>query len=236
MVDSQYLVPYILTLFIISVKLSLGIFLLRRIMISRKGEPFRLDFLFSVMIMMFSLAIARTCYFIFDFYLTNFNPDLFYISPNVWIWKAGNFLSGIGIIFILYVLDKQVYQNKFKGLLSLGFLIVALIQFFYPVSDSDSFAIDSMLGTGTILLSLILPITFLILGFKTTGELRRLAFLLFIAIILYAGISQLMNEAILNAIESIMGVQGRIFIIILVPIVKIIGLLMIAYGATKFKI
>jgi hypothetical protein len=236
MVEEQYIVPYILTLFIIAVKLILGVFLLRRILINRKGEPFRLDFLFSVMILMFGLAVARTCYFIFDFYLTNFDPALFYISPNVWVWKAGNFLSGIGIIFILYVLDKQIYQFRFKGFLSVGFLIIALSQFLYPVSDARSFEIDSMLGVGTILFSLILPITFLILGLKTTGELRRLAFLLCFAIILYAGISQLMNEALLNAIDLAMGPQGRLFVIILVPIGKTFGLLMIAYGATKFKI
>ena len=128
--DTEYLIPYVTTIIIIITKISLGVYLYRR---EKKNEN-KNYFIRGACFMMFMLAISRIFYFIFDFYLTKFDNSLYYISPNIWIWKVGNFLSAISAAYLLYVIDKKVMQFKFKGSFAYIVFIVSMVQFFYPVN------------------------------------------------------------------------------------------------------
>jgi len=230
--DLEYLVPYVCTLFLIVAKLIFGVYLYQKY----KNSEEKNYFVKGASVLMFLLGGSRIAYFIFDFYLTRLNPDLFWQYPNVWLWKTGNFLSGAGISYLLYVVDRKVYNFKFKGILAYGNLAIALVQFLWPISGPESYNLVSTIGFLSILFALLIPITFLYVGIKSTGDLRKMSFLMVLGILLYSFAGQLLNESLLEMIGATKGTTIRVFFFSFVPLFKIVALGIVTYSATKFRI
>lgn len=226
------LTTFILTIAIIVVKFSLSIYLGG--IWSKKDKSIgnsRYNFIFALMCFTICLGTARTLFFFFDFILTDFIPANFVLVPNIYLWQVGCFFSGLGGAIVLFVLDRQIFQFKFKGVLALVSFSVASIQLLYPINGSlETFEFVSTLGFIGTIMGLLIPLTFFYMAIKGTGELRRTSLILAFAVIIYGVIGMLMSENILAAIESM-----RLFIIILVPIVKIVCLVILAKTATKLN-
>jgi uncharacterized membrane protein len=222
--DIRYLLPFILTLIIIGVKFTLGFYLARKVNQRKKENgKIQIDFIFAICVMMFCIGISRTLYFYFDFFLTHFDPSLFYITPNIYYWKAATFFSTIGIVFVLFIMDKKIYHFKLKGLFAYLLLIVSLIQVFYPVgieTGEADFKTISTIGIFGTLLGAIIPLTFIYMAIKSSGEIRKLSIILVICIMAYGLGAQLMSEPFLAAIESSGGINARLAVIIIVPIIR----------------
>ncbi len=229
--DLEYLIPYIFTLILMAAKLSFGLYLINR----EKSAEQKNYFIHGAAMMMFGICISRTCYFIFDFHMVFLDPNLYYLSPNVWVWKFGNLISSLSMAYLIFVLDKKILNNKFKGIFTFAIAIISIVQFLYPVNSSESFQTASTIGVFAMALGLILPLTFLYLGFKTSGELKKVSYLLALGIILYAAVGQLVNETFLNTIGAQSGTTLRLVIYAVVPILKIGALGLITYCATKFR-
>lgn len=227
------LITFILTIAIIIVKFSLTIYL--HGIWSKQDKSIgssRYNFIFALMCFTLFLGIARTLFCIFDFFLTDFISANFVLMPNIIVWQVGCFFAGSGGAIVLFVLDRQIFNFKFKGLLALISFSVATIQLVYPINGSlDNFELVSSIGFIGTIMGLLIPLTFFYLAIKGTGELRRTALILGIAIVVYGIIGMLMSENILVTIENM-----RLFIIIMVPIVKIICLIILGKSATKLQI
>lgn len=236
MIEENLLVPWIMTILIIIFKFAIAIFLGTIASKQIKEEKqFRLTFIFAMTIFCFTLGLSRTCYFIFDFYLTKLNPDLFYIEPNIWFWKMGNLFTSLGGIFVLYTIDKTVYQKKLRLIPEIVLLAVALTQFLYPVTDKASFDTVSAIGTIGSIFTIIIPITFIWLAIKSAGQVRRTSLILGIGIVVYGVVGQLLSEPVLQSIEAVLP-NARLIVWIVVPITKIVVLSFMAYAATQFRI
>jgi hypothetical protein len=232
-----YQIPYIFTLVLIITKFLLTFFLLNKIkVIKKESDHPSIEFISAMLLVMISLFISRIIYFYFDFYLTYFDPDQLWRSPQVWVWKAGNLTAALGIASIIYVLDKKIYEFKFKGSFALLLVIVSIIQFVYPINSKDDFNIVSSIGIIGTVSGLIIPVTFFRLGFKSSGDVRKIAFMIAWGILIYALSAQLMSEQILEAIGEDVNDPGRLVIVALVPLIKCVGLAMLAYAITKFRV
>ncbi|TXT66288.1 MAG: membrane protein of unknown function [Promethearchaeota archaeon] len=224
----------ILTIILLIAKLLLSFYLgfkvYRR---SKERGEFKLDFMASVLMLVISLLVSRILYTIFDFQLTVFNPDLYYVSPNVEVWKIAGLVATLGSSTVLYVIDKRILKFRFKGIIAYIFIIISLIRFFLPINSKADFTLNSTIGSIAQLAFLIIPVVFISLGWKIP-DLRRNAFLVAFGIIIYIFGSIIVSEFILSPIREIFGDGGQILVFFIFLISKISGLTMASYGVTKF--
>jgi len=231
--EPSMLITFVLTIAIIVVKFSLTIYLAG--IWSKQDKSIgtsRYNFIFALMCFTLCLGIGRTLFCIFDFFLTDFIPANFVLMPNIILWQLGCFFAGTGGAIVLLVLDRQIFQFKFKGILALISFSVAVIQLVYPINGSlENFELVSSIGFIGTAMGILIPLTFFYMAIKGTGELRRTSLILAFSIIIYAVIGMLMSENLLATMENM-----RLFIIIMVPIVKIVCLIILGKTATKLQI
>jgi hypothetical protein len=194
----------------------------------------RLDFLFSVFLLIFGLGIARLLYGYYDFFLTKFDPNLLWIKPNVYIWQVATFIGGFAGALVLFAVERDIYRFKFKLIPTAIIIIVSFTQLLYPINSEADFKLVSNLGTIGMFSSIIIVITFVYLAIKSSGEMRRVSWILVCSLIGYAIIGMLMSEPILNALDEAFGLRN--VIVLLVPIAKLVFLSLFGYGATKLHI
>lgn len=187
---------------------------------------FRFNFMFGVFLFFSGLLISRIFFMIFDFYLTSFDPDLYYIVPNIFFWKAGIFIGQVCSSIFIFITDKNVLKFKFKGVLAYICLGVTLVQTFYPISNSEEFTIISTIGILTMALMMIIPIIFIYVGYKTP-KIRFASYLMAIGMVIYFLGAILLSEFITQ-------LGSRMIMYTISAIVKIIGLLFLVYGSTRF--
>jgi len=227
---------YVLTLILITVKVLLSVFLLRRILIKKKEDgKFTMDFIFSIFILILCAAISRAIYFYYDFYLTQFDPDKLWRIPNVYYWKIAGFIGSCALSFVLFVTDKKVLSFKFKGIFAYFVLTIASIQLLWPINSSSDFIFVSSIGIYASLAAILLPIIFIYVGIKTPG-LRKVCFMIVVGIIIYAIGSFLVSENILAPLREIYGSPAEITAFFLFLTFKITGLSLLAYSVTKFTL
>ncbi len=223
-------------LIVIATKFALSAYLLKKVLDKKKsGGEFKFDFIFGVFILMICLGISRSLYFYYDFFMTQFDPDKLWRYPNVMVWKIAGLISTIGIVFLLYILDKTVLHFKFKGLLSIAILIIALVQFFYPINSAEDFVFVSSLGFFGVMFALIIPLVFLYLGIKTPG-LRKVCFLIVFGIIVYSLGSFLVSENVLAPLRESFGSRIEVTAFLIFALAKIFGLTVLAYAVTKLTL
>ncbi|MGQ4876369.1 MAG: hypothetical protein ACP6IY_20085 [Promethearchaeia archaeon] len=233
--NPEYNLLFVLYIMLLAMKLILIIYLGKKVIIRRKEEDFKAyDFLFSVFVLMICAFISRLLYLYFDFVLTKFDSDTFYLVPNVIVWKLAGFIGSLGFAFVLFIIDKKILDFKFKGIFAYIIIATSLFILFYPVNNSKDFEFVSALGLIPNLIGSVIPIIFLYIGIKAPG-LRKTAFLIAFGVIIYGIGANLVSEFILAPLREIYGSQVVILMFFLFLVFKITGLIMVSYGTTKFS-
>lgn len=226
-----------LTIFIMVVQAGIFVYLGRRILEKRKEkEIVSFDFIFGVFLLILFLLIARIFYSIFDFYYTQFDQSLYYISPNIWFWKMGEVFTGIGPAILIFIIDKKILGFKFKGILSYILIAGIIAGFVYPVSNTFDFQMVSSIGLISGFGAAIIPIIFIYIASKSTGEVKKIAILILVGFILYIVGSLLVLDNLVTFLVSLYGSNMQIVLYITSTGLKSIGLIIFSFGATKFKI
>jgi len=227
---------FILVLIVIAVKIIMSIYLGIKVRKKKKEEgEFKLNFLFSIFILAIAAAVSRAIYTYYDFFLVGFDPDQLWRYPNVIYWKYAGFISALGLVFVLYTIDKKVLSNKFKGILAYYALFFVVLQFVWPINSKADFETASLIGVFGIVAFAIIPIIFLYLAIKTPG-LRKECLMMFLGIIIYAFGSLLVSENFLAAIRDALGEQIDVTIYTIFYVSKIVGISLLAFGVSQFSL
>jgi hypothetical protein len=227
---------FILVIINLAVKMTFAIYLGSKVARRNKEKgKFEFDFLFSVFIVAVGAFISRSIYLYYDFVLVQFNEANLWIYPNVVYWKWGGLIGALGLITVLYTIDKKVLNNKFKGIIAYYALTVILIQFFWPINTKEDFEFASSLMLFGLIAFAVIPVIFLYLAVKTPG-LRGICLLMFFGILIYAGGSFIVSENFLAPIREAFGEQADFTAYVIFYVSKIIGLGMLVYGVTRFSL
>jgi hypothetical protein len=221
----------LLTLAIIFFKLILGIYLSVKVRKSKKEEKGIPLFIAAVMLLMFLWAISRTFFMLFDFFFTKFVELDYPKFPNVWFWKFGSLFGAIGVVAILFIVDKKILSNKFKGIFAYIMLSSTVIMMIFPVYTYPDFVMVSTIGFIGSATSLLVPILFLYIGIKTPG-LRKTAFIFTFGILIYVVGSAFVSASIIPIFYSAGLTQTMVYAIS--TSMKVLGLSMMTYGTTRF--
>jgi len=152
--------------------------------------------------------------------------------PNILIWKSAILIGQIGISAFILIIDQKLLQFKFKGILAYFYIVITLIQVFYPVANSGDFYFISKIGviaSAVIIIVIIaVPLIFFYFGYKL-AKLKQITLLTAIGIILY-----FIGNTILS--ESFVQMGSRVVFYFLSSILKITGFSCIVIGSIKFFI
>jgi hypothetical protein len=235
-VDVNFQIAYVLTIITILVKFSLAAYLFKKYRDVETVSGQKINFMMGMLLLLLGYGISRILLFIFDFYWTQLNPDLFYVYPNILLWKAAMFISSIGGIPLIYVVERDIYQLKTKKIPCMTIFIVAVIALVYPVNNKADFDTVSVILSISSIVSLIVPVGFIYLATKTTGQLRKISILIAVAIIIYGIGGFLINEVALSTMEQVIHPGIRTPVIIIFPLLKILSLITASYVSQNFRI
>ena len=226
---------FFLTLFLVITKIGVVFYLYKKIQAKKQAKvEAGVKFLVAISIMILGLLVSRILFTYFDFVLTKFNENLYGVFPNYVLWKIAMFIATITLVYLLWVLDKTIMQNKFKGIpagitalfigIALAFRINGLLDF----NSMCLFASVAYIG------SVMIPGVFFYISKESSGEIRRTAFLIGFGILIYAMATLIVNEAIVSATTVSLGFDTRSVLWILSIVIKCVGLSMFAISSVKF--
>ncbi len=172
---------------------------------------------------------------IVDLYLVRFQTELYYISPNIELWKIGNFIGMVGVGFLLYVLDKNILKFRLKGILAYIYLIAGFIALIWPVSTQSGYTLISGIFMFAQLLTIILPVIFINLAIKVPA-LRNVALIMALGIIIFLSGVILISDVIMGALRGAFGEQIEVLIFFLFFSFKVVGLTLFTYGTAEFSL
>ncbi|MEX2683059.1 MAG: hypothetical protein Q6373_015830 [Candidatus Sigynarchaeota archaeon] len=229
-------ISFYATIAVIVAKFSIAAFIGRRVALQSKNQAKRrLTFLGAAFLLILCLGISRLIYFYYDFFLTNFNPDLLWRTPQVYYWQAATCIGGYSGAFLLFVLERDIYRFK-TCLIPTGLIVaVATFQLLYPIDSVDAFKLVSTVGLLGTFASVIAVITFIYIAIKSPGLMRRVCIALVFGLVLFALAGMVMSENLLATLDAAFPGM-RTIIIVAVPIVKIVSLVIIAWGAVHFQL
>lgn len=227
---------FTLTVILLVGKAIFAIYLGKTVYEKKKNLGYlELDFLFGFFIFIVCLFISRIFYMIFDSFLTQFDPSLQYLPENVIFWKLGCLFSGIGVSFILFIIERAIFKFKFRCIPSIFVLIANLIILFYPAKTLIDFRILSILLFISFSISLLIPITFIYNGIKYP-EIRKVSILLGIgALIFFIGTASV-SHIISDPLKLVFGEKYEIIKYFPFLILKLIGLAIVSYYSTNLFI
>ncbi len=229
--DLEFNIFFVLTIILIVVKLVLCLFLGIKIYYQKKEAGiFHFGFIFGVFIFVVSMLISRIMFFYFDFFLTKFDSETYYQMPNLMVWKIAMLINSIGAAVFIFITDLKTFDFKLKGLLAYVIMILGIIQFIYPVNNSQDFEILSYFDLRFLIVGVIIPIYFFYLAWKPSPY-RIPSITLGIGIILYTLGALITAELILNALAQI-----RILVYFISLILKVLGLFLFVYGVSIFTV
>ncbi len=156
-------------------------------------------------------------------------------TPQVYFWQAATCIGGYGSAFILFVLERDVYRFK-TCLIPTGIVVVvSTIQLLYPIKSLDDFQLVSTVGLIATLAMLLGIFTFIYLAIKSTGIMRKVCIALTIGVLVFAVAGMSMSENLLAALDAALP-GARTFVIVAVPILKIVSFVIISWGAVHFQL
>ena len=232
--DVNFQIAYILTLITIVVKLTLSGILSKKYKDVETLGTHRLTFIMGMLLLIFGIGISRILFFILDFYLTLYDPSLVYVFPNILVWKFGMFCSILSLIPIVFVVERDVYEGRTKKIPTILGCILAGFTLFYPVNNEFDFGIVSTVSGGAMFIIFIIPVGFLYLASKTSGQLRNVSITISLSILVYVIASIFSTDIIIGALE-LSNPEVRTIMIIIVPFLKIISLIIAAYASVNFR-
>ncbi|MFO8019730.1 MAG: hypothetical protein R6U96_13980 [Promethearchaeia archaeon] len=169
----------------------------------------------------------------FDFFLTEFDDSVYYIFPNYIYWKLGALFSSIGIAYVLYIIDRTVFNFKFKGIFTFIVAAGALIILFFPINSKADFDIASVLLIFAQIGTVLIPLMFIYIAIRTPG-LRKTALYITFGFIFYGVAALLINEGVVGFFRGLFGPQAHVIMFFFFMVFKIIGLGLITRGVTQF--
>ncbi|TFG30735.1 MAG: hypothetical protein EU532_00145 [Promethearchaeota archaeon] len=232
----DFLLRIAFTIILLITQLLLSVYLLNKILNKKKDTgTVQFDFLFSAFILLVSLSVSLLIFAHFNFNLTHFDPNKYHLYPFVFIWKLASLISLIGFTLVLHVIGKEVFKFRFKGILAYIILLVAIIQFLWPVSEPEDFEFITMLGLVGNIVAVIMTIIFFNMGKRNPG-LRIACYLIALGVFVYAIGSALLVETILIQLEIVFGTEIRVFLYALSLSLNTMGLILAIYGVVKFSL
>ncbi len=233
---AQYVFLFYLTVVLLAVKTVIMINIMRRIITDRKKtEKVPLDFLYALFFFMLSLFVSRVFFVVFDFFTTGFDMDLYTITFNIFLHKAGQFISIIGMAFMLWVADKRIMLNKFKGIPAMILFIGALIVAIFPIREghAEDFELYSFI---CVLFQLPWVVVFGIFVWMgvVAPRLRKIAWLFALACVIYTIAALIVNASIITPLESALGSWVPYLVYTIAISLKVAAICMMAYGAFNF--
>ena len=176
------------------------------------------------------LFVSRIIFTIFDFQLTDFNRRF----PDMFLWKIAFLVATITLVYMIWILDKVVIENKLKGIPAIILIILAIFIFVYPVNTVVDFQILSAICAVANLVSILIPGVFIYVGKNSSGDIRKNAYFISLGMLVYALSMLLVNEALISAVNAAFGFDSSILFWIISMTGKCIGLTIFTHYATKF--
>ncbi len=224
-----------LTIFLIAIKVSVVLYLIKKILAKKKNKiEAGIKFLTATAIMIAGLLISRILFSYFDFVLTDFNENLYGVYPNYLVWKSAMFITASTLVYLLWILDKIIMQNKFKGIPSIATLIIIGIALALPINGLEDFKTMSLLATVANVAALMIPGVFFYIAKESSGEIRKTSFLIGFGILMYALATLIVNESIIAGLNSVLQFETRSMIWMISIFTKSIGLSLFAISSVKF--
>lgn len=232
--ELEYNIFFVLTIILIIIKFALSSFLAVKIY-KRKKETgkFTYGFVFGVFVFISSMLVSRVLFLYFDFYLTRFNPSTYHEMPNLLVWKVAMYIYTIGGSVFVYIIDKKIFDYKFKGILSYLLLILGTIQLLYPVNTAEDFQIISILDVRFLIIGIVLPLYFFYLAWSPSPN-RILCITIATGIIFYMLGAAITIEYVMTQLTSTFGREIRITIYFISLILKVLGLFLCVHSMISF--
>lgn len=232
-------IVFYLTVFIVAVKAVMLVYIEAKIR-KRKAEGNELSvaFMRGTWVMILSLLLSRLCYMYFDFVVTRFDQTVYHVGDNEWTWKAGMLIVGLGMAYIVWVVDRKILSFKFKGIFSYIIIAGAIFQVLYPIETEGDFGFVSTVGILPNLGMLVIFVVFINIAIKTSGAVRRTATVLIFAMLFIAVAALLVNAGLITALDGALGLvppaSVDVYMYITQSIMKTVGITMLAVGASRW--
>ncbi len=234
--ESDFTTFLALTIVLVIVKVSLAAFLAKKVIDhERETGKFSFGFIFGVLVMFITLLVSRILYMVFDFVLTLFDENTYYLMPNIWFWKSASAIVAAGYAIMIYITDKRVLQFRFKGIIAYIICGVAVVQLLYPVASKADFDTVSAMSFLVNLVAIVIPAFFFYMA-KNPSPFRAAAVMIALGVIVYAIGANITVESLVVMLVDAFGPASRITMYFLSLLFKVAGLLMFSYGVTRFAI
>ncbi|MBD3255611.1 MAG: hypothetical protein GF383_11000 [Candidatus Lokiarchaeota archaeon] len=225
---------FILTIILLIIKFALILFISYKLYERKKDKgEFSYGFIFGVLILMITLFVSRILYMIFDFFYTRFDSSTYHLMPNIIFWKIATFINNFGYAYFIFIIDLKILKFKLRGSIAYIIIVITLVQLLYPVSTIQDFHIISTLDLFLNALAIIIPIFFFFMG-HVSSPYQKPSLAIAFGVILYAIGSNINVEIFLTLLESVIGVEIRVIMIILSLIFKVLGLILFSSGVMNF--
>ncbi|NHI93346.1 MAG: hypothetical protein EAX96_12745 [Candidatus Lokiarchaeota archaeon] len=138
-----------------------------------------IQMLFGAFLLFIFLAIGRILMMIFDYILTQFDPNL--LQTYSIFWKIANLFTWFGFLSFIYISEKAIFAGKTRYLITI-FYIVFIIISLIPI---DFLLVQALAGIPTGSALLFIPISYLYLAKKSAGYPRKKSIIIFTGFVIY---------------------------------------------------
>ena len=231
----EFQLLFVFSICVLSVKLLIILYLGRHLVRRTKEDGYlTIDLFFGTFILVLALFVGRIFLIYFDFYLTKFDPDKYYLMPNIIVYKIAQLVVFLGILTVFSITETKALELKTKGYISYALLVPAMFIFFYPVNTASEFEFYNLFNI--ILMSSLapIPLAYVYIGFKTPA-FRKSSLLFAIGILLYIIGTVIVGEAILSSIRDAFGPQSHLYVYFLNLVFKLTGLFVAINGMIGFE-
>jgi hypothetical protein len=229
----EFQVFYTLMIIVMVFKFFMGYFLFKTIIRRKKQIGKRsLIFLMAIFFEIVCLFVSRIFFMIFDFGLTYFDSNLYYLYPNIIYWKVGMFISGTGVGFLVFIAEKFILNFRTKGFLAYIMVGMGIITLIYPINSAEDFELISFLAISANIGIFLLPFIYMYIGYKSP-EIRKHSLFVGWGFIIYGVGALIINESIVSSLKSIYGGQIQILLYFLFITSKIVGLSLVTGGSLR---
>lgn len=227
------------TIAIIVFKAILSLYMAKKISQRRKeGVTTGLDFIQSIFVLVACLCIGRIFFAIFDFHYTQLN-QIYYTEPmSVLFWKIAVAIATLGQAFLLFTVDRKIMQNKLKGIPALIMVIGTIVVCVYPVRQGvfEDFTIISTILALISLAMLYLFAIFIFIAKKSSGDIRKTALTFIFGFAIYMIAALMVNASVIESLTNLIGQPVEVAMYLIQTIMKMVGMFLLARGATKFSL
>ena len=195
----------------------------------------KFGFIHGVVVLILCLLVARLSYMWFDFGLTRFDPETYYLFPNIWFWKTGGLISTTGYVIFIFITDRRVLKFRFKGIFAYIMISFSIFQFFYPVATKEAFNMVSAIDLISNVVAIVIPAFFFYVGSKPS-PVRAAARAIGWGVIVYAIGGNIQIEALIVALIGAFGAQVRMLVYLISLFCMLGGLALFSYGVSQFTL